>query len=82
MVAYAYAQAYRDEVTHLAVADAPLPGTTVFDRMRIDPRVWQFSFRRRQGRARAGHGAFHRRGKSPRHVGGIARLSVGRDFLE
>jgi pimeloyl-ACP methyl ester carboxylesterase len=26
MIAYAYAQAYRDEVTHLAVADAPLLG--------------------------------------------------------
>jgi pimeloyl-ACP methyl ester carboxylesterase len=44
MVAYAYAQAYRDKVSHLAVADAPLPGTTVFERMRIDPRVWQFAF--------------------------------------
>ena len=44
MVAYAYAQSHREEVTHLAVADAPLPGTAVFERMRIDPRVWQFSF--------------------------------------
>jgi pimeloyl-ACP methyl ester carboxylesterase len=44
MVAYAYAQAYRGKVTHLALADAPLPGTAIFDRMRIDPRVWQFSF--------------------------------------
>ncbi|MDT0341847.1 alpha/beta fold hydrolase [Streptomyces litchfieldiae] len=44
MVAYAYAQAYRDEVTHLAVVDAPLPGTTVFDRLRGDPRVWHFAF--------------------------------------
>jgi pimeloyl-ACP methyl ester carboxylesterase len=26
------------------VADAPLPGTQVFDRMRVDPRVWQFAF--------------------------------------
>jgi pimeloyl-ACP methyl ester carboxylesterase len=44
MVAYAYAQAYRDLVTHLVVADAPLPGTQIFDRMRVDPRVWQFAF--------------------------------------
>ena len=44
MVAYAYAQAYRDEVSHLAVVDAPLPGTTVFDRIRSDPRVWHFAF--------------------------------------
>jgi pimeloyl-ACP methyl ester carboxylesterase len=44
MVAYAYAQAYRDHVTHLVVADAPLPGTQFFDLMRVDPRVWQFSF--------------------------------------
>jgi pimeloyl-ACP methyl ester carboxylesterase len=44
MVAYAYAQIYRDEVSHLAVVDAPLPGTKVFDRLRADPRVWQFAF--------------------------------------
>jgi len=44
MVAYAYAQAYPDEVSHLVVMDAPLPGTAVFDRLRADPRVWQFAF--------------------------------------
>ena len=44
MVAYAYAQAYRDEVSHLVVMDAPLPGTAVFDRLRADPRVWHFAF--------------------------------------
>ncbi len=44
MVAYAYAQTYRDEVSHLVVVDAPLPGTEVFDRLRSDPRVWHFAF--------------------------------------
>lgn len=44
MVAYAYAQAHRDEVSHLVVIDAPLPGTEVFDRLRHDPRVWHFAF--------------------------------------
>ena len=44
MVAYAYAQAYRDEVSHLVVMDAPLPGTDVFDQLRSDPRVWHFAF--------------------------------------
>lgn len=44
MVAYAYAQAHRDEVSHLVVMDAPLPGTDVFDRLRTDPRVWHFAF--------------------------------------
>jgi pimeloyl-ACP methyl ester carboxylesterase len=44
MVAYAYAQAYRGDVSHLVVIDAPLPGTDVFDRLRSDPRVWQFAF--------------------------------------
>jgi pimeloyl-ACP methyl ester carboxylesterase len=44
MVAYAYAQAYREDVSHLVVMDAPLPGTDVFDRLRADPRVWQFAF--------------------------------------
>ena len=43
-VAFAYAQAYRDEVSHLVVMDAPLPGTVVFDRLRADPRVWHFAF--------------------------------------
>lgn len=44
MVAYAYAQAYRDGVSQLVVVDAPLPGTVVFDRLRSDPRVWHFAF--------------------------------------
>jgi pimeloyl-ACP methyl ester carboxylesterase len=44
MVACAYAQAYRDQVSHLVVMDEPLPGTAVFDRLRSDPRVWQFAF--------------------------------------
>ncbi len=44
MVAYAYAQAYRDDVSHLVIMDAPLPGTAVFDRVRSDPRVWHFGF--------------------------------------
>ena len=44
MVAYAYAQAYRDEVSNLVVVDAPLPGTAAFDRLRADPRVWHFAF--------------------------------------
>jgi pimeloyl-ACP methyl ester carboxylesterase len=44
MVAYAYAQRFRDDVSHLVVVDAPLPGTAVFDRLRADPRVWHFAF--------------------------------------
>src|SRR5262249_5871165 len=44
MVAYAYAQAYREDVSHLVVADAPLPGTAVVDRLPPDPRVWHFAF--------------------------------------
>lgn len=44
MVAYAYAQAYRDEVSHLVIVDAPLPGTAAFDGLRADPRVWHFAF--------------------------------------
>src|SRR5947208_11333385 len=54
MVAYAYARAYRDEVSHLAVVDAPLPGTTVFDRLRTDPRVWHFAFHAARCRRDAG----------------------------
>jgi pimeloyl-ACP methyl ester carboxylesterase len=44
MIGYAYAQAHRNEVSHLVVMDAPLPGTAVFDRLRSDPRVWHFAF--------------------------------------
>lgn len=44
MVAYAFAQDYRSEVSHLVVIDAPLPGTTVFERLRTDPRLWHFGF--------------------------------------
>jgi pimeloyl-ACP methyl ester carboxylesterase len=44
MVAYAYAQGHPEDVSHLVVMDAPLPGTAVFDRLRADPRVWQFAF--------------------------------------
>jgi pimeloyl-ACP methyl ester carboxylesterase len=44
MIAYAYAQAYRDDVSHLVIMDAPLPGTQVFDRLRSDPRLWHFAF--------------------------------------
>ena len=39
MVAFAYAKMFRDEVSHLVVMDAPLPGTAIFDRLRADPRV-------------------------------------------
>lgn len=44
MVAFAYAAAYRDEVSHLVVVDAPLPGTVLFDQLRVDPRLWHFGF--------------------------------------
>jgi pimeloyl-ACP methyl ester carboxylesterase len=44
MIAYAYAQAYREDVSHLVIVDAPLPGTAVFDRLRSDPRLWHFAF--------------------------------------
>ena len=44
MIAYAYAQAHREEVSRLVVMDTPLPGTVVFDRLRADPRVWHFAF--------------------------------------
>jgi pimeloyl-ACP methyl ester carboxylesterase len=44
MVAYAYAAAYPTETTKLVVMDAPLPGTKVWDRLSVDPRVWHFAF--------------------------------------
>jgi pimeloyl-ACP methyl ester carboxylesterase len=44
MIAYAYAQQYREDVSHLIVIDAPLPGTLAFDQIRNDHRVWHFAF--------------------------------------
>ncbi|MBB6112620.1 alpha/beta fold hydrolase [Mucilaginibacter lappiensis] len=44
MVAYAYAQEYREDVSRLIVIDAPLPGTLAFDKIRSDHRVWHFAF--------------------------------------
>src|SRR5262249_1072193 len=44
MVAYAYAQAYREKVSHLVIIDAPIPGTAVFDRLRSNPRLGHFAF--------------------------------------
>jgi hypothetical protein len=38
MVAFAYAEMFSDEVSHLVVMDAPLPGTSVFDKLRVDLR--------------------------------------------
>src|SRR5437016_14161007 len=38
MVAYAYAQSCREDVTHLVAVDAPLPGTAIFDQLRANPR--------------------------------------------
>jgi pimeloyl-ACP methyl ester carboxylesterase len=42
MVAYAYAARYPGDVSHLAVMEAPVPGTTLFDQVRS--RVWHFAF--------------------------------------
>ena len=44
MVAYAFAQEYRSDASHLIIIDAPLPGTSVFDRLRSDQRLWHFAF--------------------------------------
>jgi pimeloyl-ACP methyl ester carboxylesterase len=44
MVGYAYAEMFRDDVSHLVVVDAPVPGTSVFELVRADPRVWHFAF--------------------------------------
>jgi len=41
-IACAYALRYPADVSHLAVMEAPLAGTAVFDRLR--PRLWHFAF--------------------------------------
>jgi pimeloyl-ACP methyl ester carboxylesterase len=44
MIAYAYAQLYRESVSRLVLIDAPLPGTEVFRNALSDSRVWHFAF--------------------------------------
>ena len=41
-IAYAYARRYPADVSHLAIMEAPVAGTAVFDRLR--PRLWHFAF--------------------------------------
>jgi len=43
-IAYAYAQRFRGDVSHLVAVDGLVPGTAVFDRLRRDPRLWHFAF--------------------------------------
>ncbi len=44
MVAYAYAAQYPSEVRQLVMAEAPLPGIGDWDKMRLSPLLWHFSF--------------------------------------
>lgn len=44
MVALAFAFRFRDEVSQLALVDAPLQGTDAMDQMRGDPRGWHVAF--------------------------------------
>lgn len=44
MVAYAYAAAHPADVRRLALLDAPIPGTKVFEELERSPMVWHFAF--------------------------------------
>jgi pimeloyl-ACP methyl ester carboxylesterase len=44
MVSYAYAAAHPADVRRLALLDAPIPGTKVFEEIERSPRVWHFAF--------------------------------------
>jgi pimeloyl-ACP methyl ester carboxylesterase len=44
MVAYAYAAGHSADVRRLALLDAPIPGTKVFEEIEHSPRVWHFAF--------------------------------------
>jgi len=44
MVAFAYASRHPDEVTHLALLDAPVPGTAAMEYVRSAPRAWHNNF--------------------------------------
>lgn len=43
-VALGYALAHRDRVASLILVDAPLPGTTLGDRLATNPRTWHIAF--------------------------------------
>lgn len=44
MAAYAYAAAHPAEVSRLALLDAPIPGTTVFQEFERSGKAWHFAF--------------------------------------
>src|SRR5207237_9150429 len=44
LVAYSYAAAHPSEVRRLALLDAPIPGTRVFEEIERSPMVWHFAF--------------------------------------
>ena len=44
MVAFPYAARHPDEVTHLALLDAPVPGTEAMEFVRSAPRAWHNNF--------------------------------------
>jgi pimeloyl-ACP methyl ester carboxylesterase len=44
MIAYAFAQRFPERTERLAVMDAPLPGTTVFDELWSDSPLWHYHF--------------------------------------
>jgi pimeloyl-ACP methyl ester carboxylesterase len=44
MVAYSLAASHPEMASRLVVIDAPLPGTEVWARISVDPRVWHFAF--------------------------------------
>jgi pimeloyl-ACP methyl ester carboxylesterase len=44
MVAYSFAAQFREATSKLVAIDAPLPGTAMWDRISVDPRVWHFAF--------------------------------------
>ncbi|MEV8517195.1 alpha/beta hydrolase [Dactylosporangium sp. NPDC051484] len=43
-VAFAYALTHRDGVSSLTLVDAPLPGTSLGDSLRTNPRTWHVAF--------------------------------------
>ena len=44
MVAYAYAAAHPADVRRLALLDAPIPGTTIFEEFEHSGKAWHFAF--------------------------------------
>lgn len=44
MTAFAFASQFPDATATVSIIDVPIPGTSIFDMISVDPRAWHFAF--------------------------------------